>query len=134
MHPQRVCGFVSNTIFLQVTYNGEERFGEVYFFYRINIEGDRWRPVALVSLYSAPDPALLKISSDTLLVCRYHGDQSLVLIEAQAIKSVIAMVPFLEKPVGGRPRCHGGRFFVVEKPGLSLAELGLEEGMELPEG
>ena len=43
------------------------------------------------------------------------------------------MIPFMEKPEGGRPRCHNGRFFVVEKPGLSLAELGAEEGLELPQ-
>jgi hypothetical protein len=43
------------------------------------------------------------------------------------------MIPFMEKPEGGRPRHHNGRFFVVEKPGLSLAELGVEEGLELPQ-
>ena len=116
---------------LQVVYDDEERFGEVYFFYRINIQGDQWRPVALVSLYSTPDPTLLEMSSDTLLVCRYHGDNSLVLVDAQTIKSVIAMVPFMEKPEGDRPRCHNGRFFVVEKPASSLVELGMEEGLEI---
>lgn len=103
----------------------------MFFFYRIGLEEKRWRPVALVSLYSAPDPTLLKISSDTLLVCRYHADDSLALVDAQAIKSVVAMIPFMEKSEDGRPRHHDGRFFVVEKPGLSLAELGMEEGLEL---
>ena len=69
-----------------------------------------------------------------LLVCRYQRDDSLVLVEAQIIKSVIVMVPFMEKPKGGRPRCHDGRYFVVEKPGLSLAELGIEEGLEVLQG
>ena len=123
--------FISQDCFSQVVYNGEERFGEVCFFYHIGVEENQWHPVALMSLYSAPDPALLKFSSDTLLVCRYHADDSLVLVNAQSIKSVIAMVPFMEKPEGGRPRRHNGRFFVVEKPGLSLAELGMEEGLEL---
>ena len=119
---------------MQVAYNNEERFGEVCFFYRIKIGENQWQPVALISLYSAPDPTLLEESSGTLLVCRYHGDQSLALVEAQAVKSVVAMVPFMEKPGGGAPRCHGGRFFVVEKPGLSLAELGMEEGLEDTQG
>lgn len=91
---------------------------------------DQWKPVALISLYSAPDPDLLKISSDTLLVCKYQGDDSLILVEAQAIKSVVAMVPFMEKPENGSPRYHGDRFFVVEMPGQSLAELGMVEGLE----
>ena len=123
--------FVSKAIPLQLIYNNEERFAEVQFFYRIGIGRNQWQPVALASLYSTPDPALLNISSGTLLVCQYHGDNSLVLVEAQAIKSVIAMVPFMEKPTDGSPRRHNDRFFVVEKPGLSLAELGMEEGLEL---
>jgi hypothetical protein len=103
----------------------------VYFFYRISIEGDQWRPVALISLYSAPDLTLLRKSSDTLVVCRYHGDSSLVLVEAQAIKSTVAMMPFMEKSEGDRPRYHDGRFFAAGKPGLSLADLGMEEGLEV---
>lgn len=128
-----VQSFVPKGILLQVVYNSDEWFGEVYFFYRIGVEGDQWRPVALVSLYSVPDPILLKMSSDTLLVCQYRRDDSLVLVEAQAIKSVVAMVPFMEKFGDGGPRRHNGRFFVIEKPGLSLAELGMEEGLELPQ-
>ena len=117
---------LSNGVFSQVIYEDKERFGEVHFFYHISVGENQWRPVALISLYSTPDPVLLEMSSDTLLVCRYCGDDTLVLVEAQAIKSVVAMVPFMEKPEGGRPRYNNGRFFVVEKPGLSLAELGTE--------
>ena len=43
------------------------------------------------------------------------------------------MVPFIEKAEGGRPRRHDGRFYVGEQPGLSLAELGMEEGLEVPQ-
>ena len=64
-------------------YEDKEQFVEVYFFYCINVGGGQWRPVALISLYSAPDPTLLKISSDTLLVCQYQGDDSLVLVRVR---------------------------------------------------
>ena len=67
-------------------------------------------------------------------MCQYHGDDTLVLVKAQAIESVVAMIPFVEKPEGGRLRHHDGRFFAVEKPGLSLVELGMEEGVEIPQG
>jgi len=114
-------------------YNNEERFGEVYFFYRIHLKEDQWWPVALISLYSAPDPDILKTTSDVLVVCWYQGDESLVLVEAQAIKSSIAMFPFFEKAEEDRSRCHEGRFYIGEMPGLTLAELGMEEGDEVPE-
>lgn len=65
-------------------------------------------------------------------MCRHHGDETLVLVDAQDIKSVVAMAPFMEKPENGGARHHDGRFFVIEKPGLSLAELGMEEGVEVP--
>ena len=123
--------FFSKGILLQLIHDNKERFGEVYFFYRISVGRGQWQPVALISLYSVPDPALLGISSNTLLVCQYHGDDSLVLVKAQEIRSVVAMVPFMEKSEGGRPRHHNGQFFVIEKPGLSLAELGIEEGLEV---
>lgn len=115
-------------------YNKEERFAEVYFFYRICHEGDEWQPVALISLYSTPDPDILEMTSGVLAVCQYLGDDSLVLVEAQAIKSLIAMLPFLEKAEESRPRRHKGRFYVGEMPGLTLAELGMEEGEEALEG
>ena len=67
-------------------------------------------------------------------MCQYRGDESLVLVDAQAIKSVVAMVPFMERPGSGGQRCHAGRFFVFEKPGLSLTELGMEEGLEATQG
>lgn len=131
---EAMCTFAAKSIALQVIYNNEERFGEVYYFYRISLEGDLWQPVALISLYSTPDPDILETTSDILLVCRYQGDASLVLVEATAIKSLIAMVPFLEKAEGGRPRRHKGRFYLGEMPGLTLAELGMEVGDEPPEG
>ena len=64
-------------------------------------------------------------------MCQYYGDNSLVLVEAEYIKSVIAMIPFMEKLEDDATRSHRGRFFVVEKPGLSLTELGMEEGLEV---
>ena len=73
------------------------------------------------------------MTSDVLVVCWYQGDKSLILVEAQAIKSLIAMFPFFEKAEGDRLRHHEGRFYVGEMPGLTLAELGMEEGDDVPE-
>jgi hypothetical protein len=71
--------------------------------------------IALVSLYSPPDSALLAASCYTLWSCSYQGDTALKIIDAKEIVAVVAMVP-LPGVVG---RCY-----VVEKPGLDVAHMG----------
>ena|ERR1700722_13520727 len=100
------------------------RFAEVQFYFRINVN-DAEKQVALVSLFSQPEVALRTASHETLLVCSYCGDDTLVVVEAQAILSVIAMVPF---PSVGP---DSSKFFVVEKIGLDVVEQ--EDGEEPPE-
>lgn len=71
---------------------------------------------ALCSVYSAPDADILKRSEGALAVCKYNGSLSFKVIPASSILAVVAMVPF---PAGGE-----NEFFLVEKLGLELAQLG----------
>jgi hypothetical protein len=106
--------------------NGEIWIAEVYFFIHLSREsGDI--ALALVSLYSRPDPALLRVSVNTLWSCEYQGDSSLKFIDVKCIQSVVAMIP--HKPViEGREARE--RYFLVEKPGLDVAMMaGTEEAM-----
>jgi hypothetical protein len=73
----------------------------------------------MVSLYSPPNPTLLKESYNTLRSSVSGGPNSLRVIDVKRIHSVIAMVP--HRPFGPNSEQH---YFVVEKPGLELAELG----------
>lgn len=70
--------------------------------------------IAVVSMYSPPDLALLEASHYTLWSCSYQGDTALRVIDVQTIVSVVAMVPL--------PGSE--RYFVVEKPGLDIAHMG----------
>ena len=94
--------------------------GEVYFFILWTHEG-RETALALVSLYSAPEPRLLKASHNMLWSCEHGGDSALRFIDAKTIQSVVAMIPHT-------PRIEaqqlGERFFLVEKPGLDVALIG----------
>jgi hypothetical protein len=55
--------------------------------------------IAVLCPYSKPLPAYLQDSSQALHVCRYRGPQkNITVINAKAIKSVVAMFPFLLKP------------------------------------
>ncbi|KIM73760.1 hypothetical protein PILCRDRAFT_80789 [Piloderma croceum F 1598] len=91
--------------------NGKLEFAEVRFYLCLDEENT----VALVSMYSPPDLALLEASHYTLWTCTYQGDAGLRVINAKAITAVVAMVPL--------PGAENLRF-VVEKPGLDIAHMG----------
>ena len=94
--------------------------GEVYFFILWTHEG-RDTALALVSLYSAPDPRLLKASHNTLWSCEHQGDSALRFINAKAIQSVVAMIPHTPRIEAQQLQAQ---FFLVEKPGLDVAVIG----------
>ncbi|KAH7905890.1 hypothetical protein BJ138DRAFT_1072332, partial [Hygrophoropsis aurantiaca] len=99
--------------------DNQTAFGEVQYYFYTKVAG-RHIPVALVSLYSAPDKDLLRRSHQTLWVCKYQGIGALQVIDVKSIVSVVAMVPFPHSDeVGG-----SSSFFVAEKPGLEVAYLG----------
>ena len=76
--------------------------------------------LAIVSEYSEPDPDLFATSHGALISCQHFRDDTLVAINVQCVKSVVAMVPhylphFIESD-------H--HFFLVERPGLDIVALG----------
>lgn len=56
----------------------------------INLE---CRTLAMVLLYTMPDPGMLKQSYNTLLVCKHQDDTALKVIDARSVLSVVAMLP-----------------------------------------
>ncbi|KIJ13585.1 hypothetical protein PAXINDRAFT_80791 [Paxillus involutus ATCC 200175] len=103
------------------------RFGEVLYFTRLPVE-DAWQflNIAIIQLYSMPDLDLLKISSQTVPSCKLLPD--VIVLPIKQITSVIAMIPH-------QPTLPSGvtepRFFMVEKPGLDMSNLGVKyEGFE----
>ncbi|KAG1829323.1 hypothetical protein EV424DRAFT_1344295 [Suillus variegatus] len=111
---------------------GQFRFGEVQYFTRLAVEvddanedsdnEDNWHflDIAVIQMYSLPDEALLQLSSQTVASCT-HSEQVLA-IDVKDIVSVIAMVPH-------KPTLPSGlteeRFFMIEKPGLDVSDLGV---------
>jgi hypothetical protein len=95
------------------------RIAEVRFFAVIRRgHDDVGVPAALVSLFSAPDPDLLRLSVNTLWSCEYQGDLALQFVDIKSIQAVVAMVPHAPA-INGRQAQE--RFFLVEKPGLDVA-------------
>lgn len=101
---------------IQILHEGGIHFAEVWFYF-IKTLGGVSRALALVSIYSPPNKYLLQCTNTTLVICRYQGEEALVVINVKSILSVVAMVPF-PFLVGGRD----GQHFVIEKIGLDVLE------------
>ncbi|KAJ8588647.1 hypothetical protein M405DRAFT_792718 [Rhizopogon salebrosus TDB-379] len=127
---------------VKVQIGGVDRFAEVMYFAQLAIRNNqqnntsdsesdnedgnlpRWRfaTVALVSVYSLPHDGLLTLSHNTLWSCTYHGNDALCVIDVKSIQSVVLMAPHCLKLPSG---VEEDRFFVVEKPGLDIARVGV---------
>lgn len=82
--------------------------------------------VALVTLYSDHHPHLFEQSYGVVASFTKQGEPSLQVIPVSSIQSVVAMVPH-------RPVIQGTveeRYFLVEKMGVDIACLGVEENEE----
>lgn len=79
--------------------------------------------LAIISMYSQPNTNLLMVSHGTYASCQYFGDDTLVAIDVLHIKSVVAMVPH-NPPHSKDSELH---FFLIEQPGLDIANLGSNE-------
>ncbi len=110
---------------LQLTGN---RFAEVQYYFAFQAHGrarDDLKGLAMIAPFSAPDPALMQYSRNTLLACTHPGNDTREVIFAKDIVSVVAMVPLPMTEAEAREddaaARYATRFFVVEKPGLDIA-------------
>ncbi|KAI5980609.1 hypothetical protein EDD15DRAFT_2150936, partial [Pisolithus albus] len=127
---------------VKIFLNGRDRIAEVRYYARLVVQAtdnhsdddeDLNAPnqfafdnVALVTLYSNPHPQLLEHSYGAVASCTKLGEASLQVIQISAIQSVVAMVP--HRPIiDGRAK---DRYFLVEKMGMDVAHLGVEEDEE----
>ena len=88
---------------------------------------DELRTLAMASVFSDPDPILLKKSHRTLAVVDHRGAAGLEVIDVKSIEAVVAMLPFkfalnkVERASAAQCAAAKHRFFVGEKIGLDVA-------------
>ena len=70
-----------------------------------------------MSLYSPPNEYLLQQGHTTLMVCRYHGEEALAIIDIKSILSVVVMVPF-----NFHIDDQSNQYSMVEQVGLDVVE------------
>ncbi|KAF8991713.1 hypothetical protein BDQ17DRAFT_1432910 [Cyathus striatus] len=117
--------WISRNVKLHVSPTAAWKFAEVLYYHIIDNEDGTEDVVAMVSLYSAPNPHLLDISFNALISCKPLGDEGILVVNVKSIHSVVAAIP--HPPTPGHPELEGC-VFIVEKPGLDIATLaGIEE-------
>ncbi|KAG8216467.1 hypothetical protein J3R82DRAFT_6574 [Butyriboletus roseoflavus] len=119
---KRKRSFASHTMLQCFLHKGHVHFGEVQYFTQLPYEDeeDGWtfHNVALVKLYSLPEPDLLQFSSQTLATCILTNE--LVAIGIKTIATVIAMVP---RKLTLRDGEEVERFCALSQPGLDASVL-----------
>ncbi|KAK7020791.1 hypothetical protein R3P38DRAFT_2781427 [Favolaschia claudopus] len=90
------------------------------FFFQASVNGDE-KTLALISVYSPPNAALLEKSFQTVAECNYFGDDNLQVISILQIEAGVGMIPVDDT----------GKYFVAEKLGLELESMAgaLEDDM-----
>ncbi|TFK45198.1 hypothetical protein OE88DRAFT_1715452 [Heliocybe sulcata] len=110
---------------VKVQHNGKSFIAEVLYFMRLHEALDRCPPCppcALIRRYSDPDPTLQELSHGTLSSCLPGQSEDILVVDIKTICSVVAMVPHRIKLPG--QDLVQDRFFLVEKPGLAMDDLG----------
>ncbi|KAI0058691.1 hypothetical protein BV25DRAFT_1188194 [Artomyces pyxidatus] len=109
--------------------NNRTEFAEVQFYFSVIVNSVE-HPLALVSLFSPPDPNMLEKSLGAVWSCRYQGAAGLRVVPIKCITSVVAVVPF---PLGAHTQVRAiaeRPHFIVEKMGLDVAYMGGHEEIE----
>ena len=101
--------------------NGECRYAEVLYFFVVQ-KDDIQHTLAAVQISSLPDPHLLNDSYGTLHVCRFPGEEGVVVVDAKSLTDVVGMVPF-NRPVQERGDSNLREFFPIEKISLTSTQI-----------
>jgi hypothetical protein len=106
-------------------YNGEKRYAEVRYFCDLPLSTNEVVPIAVVNLFSTPDPAWLQTSYRTYRLCRKAAAEDVTVISVKTFRTLIAMVPDESQDVNGEPTHNGaGKMWcAVYRPGASVLSI-----------
>ena len=95
---------------------GQQQFAKVHYYFQMHIQN--WtKTLALVTKYPLPDAEIICQSFGSLWVFKKQqpSEETLMVIEAQNIVAVVAIVPLPGSD---------NLWFLAEKPGLNVSEIG----------
>ena len=103
----------------QLDLNRKICFGEVQYYFNLVFHTENY-PLAMVSIFSQPDEALLLLSHQAVCLCKYNSINSLQTVPVKCIKSLVAMVPDFYFTGEGEIVSNGDYFFLVEERSLDV--------------
>jgi hypothetical protein len=105
-----------------VDIGGTSTIAEVEYFFRLRFD-DTVYSLALVFVFSPPDPDILELSSHAAYICHRGGTDTLTVVDVKAITAVVSMVPDYQVTVDGEIVIPENSFSLVEAPFIKLTEL-----------
>ncbi|KAJ7586876.1 hypothetical protein C8J56DRAFT_786989 [Mycena floridula] len=101
--------------------DGKVDLAEIQYFFQVRFgEGGPLHTLAVTSLFTAPDQAVLNESFDTVYVCHYQGQAKLRVYDVKQITSLVAMVPNFKLLGNGDISKPHTEYFLVHKPYLDI--------------
>ena len=97
---------------------------DVEYFFRLRF-GDIVHSLALISMFSPPDEAILEESHHAVYLCHYAigGAAALTVVDVKSITSVVSMVPDYQVTAEGDIIIPNNRYSLVDAPLIKLASL-----------
>ena len=97
------------------------RIADVHYYFYLRF-GNDLHPLALVSLFSLPDPIVFQQSSGTVYLSECLNDtEGLCVVPLKSIKAVVAMFPNTQVTFDGK-LVSTGKFSLMRHPYIQLAE------------
>jgi len=104
-----------------MVFNGKHCYAEVLYFFIVQ-KSDIQHTLAAVKMFTLPDPCLLKELHGMFHVCRFLGDEGVVVVDIKNLTDIIGMVPF-SQPLQEKGDSNEGKFFLVEKISLTSTQI-----------
>ncbi|EIN13753.1 hypothetical protein PUNSTDRAFT_26915, partial [Punctularia strigosozonata HHB-11173 SS5] len=77
---------------VKLEYQGRAAFGEIQYYFSAKITGSGLHGFAVVTLYSEPDPIVLRDSFHTVWLCRKRGNKGLAVVDVKDIRAIVGMI------------------------------------------
>lgn len=95
--------------------------------------GSERKPLAVVSFYGEHHEELYQASSKTYVTMQHLGNSDVRVIDIESIQSVVMLAPDQQYANLHRDGSELNRYYLMEKPGLKLMEMGVGQETILPE-